>query len=75
MNTSRDDKLLLTDGLVQEVWEGEQPEGVASGGCVKDDVLEVGVLGALQKLYHFADGDCFVNAGGQSIQQLACAQA
>lgn len=58
---------VLTNGLVQEVWEGEQPECVPGGGSVKHDVLEVGVLRALQELHYFADGHCFVYARGQRV--------
>lgn len=64
---------MTTYGLIQEVWEGEEPEGVPCGGGVKNNVLEVRVLWALQELNHLADGHCFVYARWQRVQQLTCA--
>ena len=32
---------MFTYGLVQEVWEGQQTEGVPCGGGVEHNVLEV----------------------------------
>ena len=34
---------VLTDGLVQEVWQRQQAQGVPSGRCVEHDTGEVGV--------------------------------
>ena len=55
---------LLTYGFVQEVWQRQQPQSVASWRCVKHYVLEVGVVWVLQELHNFADGYSFIDTRG-----------
>ncbi len=64
--------MALTQGGVQEVWQGEQAQRVPGGRRVEDDAREVRVLGALGDLHHAADGDRLIHARRQRVQQLAC---
>ena len=75
MNNSwekQDEDVVLTNGLVKKVRERQQPQGMSSGRCVKDNVLEMAVLWVLQELHHFADCHCLIYSWGQCVQQLTC---
>ncbi len=61
-----------TEGCVEEVWEGEQAEGVPRGGGVEDDAAEMGIVGALGECNHLADGHRLIHPRRQRVQQLAC---
>ena len=71
-NTMTTTSGLHTYSLIQEVRQRQQPQGVACWSCVKDNMLEVSIVRALEKLHHFADSYCLVYSWRQSLQQLTC---